>query len=145
MRKIIIPAILCILILDVAATQLDIFSIKRVERTMIVKDSVTADALIASKYADAAAVYDDEEKTLRFFVNETESATFSWRLIHDGKRVIDLMYTKGVTSSIYKIFEADSAQKCLDEIAQLKLIDEREYKEEERVDIKEDAKKEVFK
>jgi len=55
------------------------------------------------------------------------------------------MYTKGVTSSIYKIFEADSAQKCLDEIAQLKLIDEREYKEEERVDIKEDAKKEVFK
>ena len=86
-------------------------------------------ALPVSKFAPAEAVFNAVEKKITFKANQTD-AKESWRLIHNGINVIDLFRSKGFTTTIYTIFEADSAQKCLDEIKRLNLIDNRKFKEE---------------
>ena len=99
-------------------------------RIIAVKDKATFNLLIVKNVLEANAVYNSLTKQATFKVNEVGPSK-SWRLVHDGKKVITLFYSKGITSSIYTIFEADSAQKCLDEIKRLNLIDEREFKDEE--------------
>jgi hypothetical protein len=43
-----------------------------------------------------------------------------WRLVHDGKNVLELFEGEGNTRCIHKMFCA-TEQECLDEIARLKL------------------------
>jgi len=105
-------------------------------KTLSVKDATTASKLPVMAVPDAKASYDSITKQLTFTANKVGDITkWSWILIHDGVKVIDLMYTKGTTETIYKLFEADTANKCLDEIARLNLIDNREVREEDFVKI----------
>lgn len=84
-----------------------------------VKDKTTAGTMIVSKYLDSKASYDEVKKELSFTVNETSSKP-SWRLVHDGTTVLSFMYSKGITGTIYKIYEG-SYDDCLKEIEALKL------------------------
>lgn len=45
----------------------------------------------------------------------------SWRLVHDGAKVLALMETAGFTESIHQIFEAASLAECQAEIERLNL------------------------
>jgi len=45
----------------------------------------------------------------------------SWRLIHNEVEVFDLFESAGITESGQQIFEGETRQECLDEIARLKL------------------------
>ena len=122
-------------------TELQETAVKK-QFTISVKDKAEADKLEISKIETSDAVYDDVKKTLTFSANEV-GPKMSWRLIHDGKRVLALMHTKGFTATIHKILEADTPDKCLEEIKRLGLIDDREVKEEDIIintDIKEVTK-----
>lgn len=46
----------------------------------------------------------------------------SWRLVHNGKDVLALMETAGFTTTVHTVFEAQSEQECLDEVARLGLV-----------------------
>jgi hypothetical protein len=50
----------------------------------------------------------------------------SWRLVHDGKKVLNFFKSQGITQTINTLFEASTEKKCLDEIDRLNL----EYSEE---------------
>jgi hypothetical protein len=96
----------------------------------IAKTLLEFQALPVSKFAPSEANYDSLSKVITFKANEV-GPNKSWRLIHNDIEVIDLFLTNGITTTIYRIFEADSEQKCLDEIKQLHLSDKREFKAEE--------------
>jgi len=53
-------------------------------------------------------------------INKTDS-DMSWRLIHDGKKIIDLFESSGITQSMYTIFLADTEAECQTEIYSLNL------------------------
>ena len=46
----------------------------------------------------------------------------SWRLVHNGKEVLELFESEGYTETKFELFEADSKKKCLEEIERLKLV-----------------------
>lgn len=45
----------------------------------------------------------------------------SWRLVHDGTKVLALMETAGFTESVHQIFEATTLAECQAEIERLSL------------------------
>lgn len=53
-------------------------------------------------------------------INKTDSE-ISWRLIHDGNKVIDLFESSGVTMTHYTIFLAATEAECQTEIYSLNL------------------------
>jgi len=53
-------------------------------------------------------------------VNKTDS-TMSWRLVHDGNKVITLFESSGVTHSQHTIFLAETEEECEIEIYSLGL------------------------
>jgi len=73
----------------------------------------------------AASVIDSKKKEITFSVNKVGPKT-SWRLVHDGKRVVTLFESDGYTTSAYQIFEAETEAKCLAEIKRLNLLYEAE-------------------
>ena len=60
-----------------------------------------------------------------FKVNEVGPKK-SWRLVHDGKRVVTLFESDGYTTSAYQIFEAKTEEGCLKEVARIHLAYEPE-------------------
>jgi len=52
--------------------------------------------------------------------NKTDNA-MSWRLVHDGNRVIDLFESSGVTSTMHTIYLASSIEECQAQIYSLSL------------------------
>ena len=54
------------------------------------------------------------------YINRTDSE-LSWRLVHDGNKVIKLFQSKGITSCIYEIFVAKTLEECQTEIYCLNL------------------------
>lgn len=53
-------------------------------------------------------------------VNKTDNS-LSWRLIHDGTKVISLFHSSGVTMTAYNIFLAPTIEECETEIYVLNL------------------------
>lgn len=53
-------------------------------------------------------------------VNKTDSS-LSWRLIHDGDKVISLFESSGVTQTMHTIFLAATEEQCQTEIYSLNL------------------------
>jgi len=53
-------------------------------------------------------------------INRTDSE-MSWRLIHDGNRVIDLFESSGTTVTMYDIFLASTLEECQAQIYSLDL------------------------
>lgn len=53
-------------------------------------------------------------------VNKTDS-DMSWRLIHDGERVISLFQSSGITMTQHTIFLAATEEECQTEIYTLNL------------------------
>jgi len=127
-----IKYLILILIIPVLAFGQASFDENRVTREISCKDSTTANAKVVSSFPYAEPYYNNTTKTLEFKVNEVGPRE-SWRLVHDGKKVITVFFSKGITSSIYYIFQADSGAKCTEEINRLKLIDEREPWEKEEL------------
>ena len=128
MRKLL--AILFLSIFFSVSLSAQISMISQKQRILSVRDITSLEKYVVTKVPSADCSYDEAKRLLSFKVNECGPKE-SWRLVHDGKRVITLFLSDGITSSIYHIFEADTARKCLDEITRLGLIDDREYKEEE--------------
>lgn len=53
-------------------------------------------------------------------VNKTNNV-MCWRLVHDGKKVISLSESSGITQTIHTIFLANTKQECETEIYSLNL------------------------
>jgi hypothetical protein len=53
-------------------------------------------------------------------INRTDSE-MSWRLVHDGSKVIDLFESSGVTSTMNTIYLASSIEECQAQIYSLSL------------------------
>ncbi len=71
-------------------------------------------------YQDNPSVLDSEKEEMTFNVNVIEKGS-CWRLVHDGKEVLDLFESDGETSSINILF-AGTENECLAEIERLGLI-----------------------
>lgn len=52
--------------------------------------------------------------------NESQTIP-SWRLVHDGEKVLALLFAYGTTQTKFTLFEADTKEECLAEIARLGL------------------------
>lgn len=51
----------------------------------------------------------------------------TWRLVHDGQRVIFLGKSGGYTKSLHTIFETSTEAECLAEVARLELDGEIDF------------------
>jgi hypothetical protein len=93
-----------------------------------VADKATADSMKAVEYLKEKAVYDDVRKELSFPVNEVGKAdVWSWRLVHDGKAVIDFSYSNGTTGTIFELYEGtyNDCRKKISDLA-LEITDEQD-------------------
>jgi hypothetical protein len=61
-----------------------------------------------------------QENINGLIVNKTDSE-LSWRLIHDGSKVISLFESSGVTRTMHTIFLAATEEQCQTEIYSLNL------------------------
>jgi hypothetical protein len=61
-----------------------------------------------------------QENINGIIVNKTDSE-LSWRLIHDGSKVISLFESSGVTQTTHTIFLAATEEQCQTEIYSLNL------------------------
>ena len=66
--------------------------------------------------------FDDKTKMVTMTTNKTKPDK-SWRLVHDGKSVIDRFECSGATESIYAVFVAKTEEEILTEIKKLGLAD----------------------
>jgi len=71
---------------------------------------------------DGLMTYDKEGKRLTGTINKSAPG-LSWRLVHDGKKVITKFECSGVTSTVYALFVAKTEKELQDEITKLGLID----------------------
>ena len=87
---------------------------------------------VEMKYVAKVSEWDSVKKGLVIFDNKTNTITMttnrtapdkSWRLVHDGKEVIDKFECSGFTESIYTIFTAKTEAEIQAEIRRLGLID----------------------
>lgn len=69
---------------------------------------------------DAKTSMDSKTNELTFEANQV-GPKMSWRLVHDGKRVVTLFESDGYTVSAYTIFESEKEEECLKEIKRLGL------------------------
>jgi hypothetical protein len=73
----------------------------------------------------AEATINSKTSEITFTIHEVGPKR-SWRLVHDGKRVVTLFESDGYTTSAYQIFEAGTEAECFDEIKRCNLVYEPE-------------------
>lgn len=89
--------------------------IKTIEITLKVKDKATAESL---KFYDDKK-WTEAKKEIKF-TKRTSPKDKSWRLVHDGKKVLMLFESDGETHTAYELFCGD-LEDCRKEIEKLKL------------------------
>lgn len=105
---------------SVQAQDIDV-SVVAFSRSVKDIDPIKVDDWITVK--EGRLVYDKEKELLTGNVNKSTSK-LSWRLVHDGNKVISKYECSGITSTVYPLFVAKTEKEIQDKIKALGLIDD---------------------